>query len=387
VIGLSAQLSAAFVEAHGSGARHRFAFAPGRVNLIGEHTDYNDGFVLPMAIDRYVGVAFRPRDDDCIEAVAPQFHERYALQLSDLRPGDPRGWMAYVAGVVWALLQAGMQPRGMDIVVVGDVPIGAGLSSSAALEMAVARAACAVSDLPWDAERMALLGQQAEREYVGVACGIMDQFASAMSAEGCALLLDCRSLETRLVRVPATLVVVVMDTGVRRTLGHTAYNERYAECQQAVRLIHATYPGVRALRDVTPEMLAEVAPSLDPVVARRATHVVEENHRPAALAEALSAERLHRAGELMSDSHRSLRDLYEVSSPELDCMVELATRQPGCYGARLTGAGFGGCAIALVDRERLHGFVDEVRTGYRARFDHPAELFPCNPAPGAMLLD
>jgi galactokinase len=357
------------------------------VNLIGEHTDYNDGFVLPMAIDRHVAVAFRARRDECIEAVAPEFHERYALPLADLRPGEPRGWMAYVAGVVWAMRQAGMHPRGMDIVVLGDVPIGAGLSSSAALEMAVARAACAVSNLPWQPQRMALLGQQAEREYVGVSCGIMDQFASSMSAQGCALLLDCRSLETHLVQIPATVVVVVMDTGMRRTLGHTAYNERYQQCQHAVRAIQATHPGVRALRDVTPEILAAVAPSLDGVVARRARHVVEENQRPAALAEALGAGQLQRAGELLSDSHRSLRDLYEVSAPELDCMVEVAARQPGCYGARLTGAGFGGCAIALVDRARLSGFIDQVRTGYRAHFDHPAELFPCNPSSGALLLN
>jgi galactokinase len=381
------RVGAAFVAAYGAGDSYRIACAPGRVNLIGEHTDYNDGFVLPIAIDRFVAIAFRPRADGCIDAVAPQFRERHALAIGALRPGEPRGWMSYVAGVIWALRQAGMQLRGMDIAVLGDVPIGAGLSSSAALEMAVARAACAASELPWQPERMALRAQQAEREYVGVSCGIMDQFASAMSVQGCALLLDCRSLETHLVQIPATVVVVVMDTGVRRTLAHTAYNERYHQCQQAVRAIQATHPGVRALRDVTPEILAAVAPSLDGVVARRTRHVVEENQRPAALAEALGAGRLQRAGELLRDSHRSLRDLYEVSAPELDCVVELASRQPGCYGARLTGAGFGGCAIALVDRARLDGFIDQVRTSYRAHFDHPAELFPCHPASGALILD
>lgn len=380
------ELSAAFSLAHEDRQAFRFAFAPGRVNLIGEHTDYNDGFVLPVAIDRYVGVAFAPRDDDRIRARSLHFNEECSIGLDELEPGRHKGWAGYVAGVIWALRKSGLEPCGMNLVVKGEVPIGAGLSSSAALELAVARAACEVSGIAWDPTRMALLGQQAEREYVGVSCGIMDQFASAMAADGCALLLDCRSLETQPVPVPTEAVIVVMDTGVRRTLAGSAYNERYAQCQEAVRVIREGHPEVRALRDVSPAMLAGSRARMSPVTFRQAGHVVGETLRPAQMAAALRRGDLQEAGRLMADSHRSLRDLYEVSCEELDSMVELATLHPGCYGARLTGAGFGGCAVALVERGAVADFIDVVTAAYRSRHDRPAALFACEASPGAHII-
>ena len=384
---LADEVRAAFAREFGANPALRVALAPGRVNLIGEHTDYNDGFVLPMAIDRYVAVAFAPRDDRRVRAYSPDFGERAEAVVGERQAGGEHGWFGYVAGVLWALQENGVAVRGLDLVMQGRVPIGAGLSSSAAVEMAVARAAAEAAGLGWEPAPMALAGQKAEREYVGVSCGIMDQFASAMSADGCALLLDCRSLQTELVPIPREAVVVVMDTGVRRKLTSSGYNERYAQCMQAARIIGARYPEVRALRDVSPERLAEFAGAMDAVTYRRATHVVYEIQRPRQMAEALRAGKLVSAGRLMGDSHASLRDLYEVSSPELDTIVALATRQEGCYGARLTGAGFGGCAVALVRRGREAGFIDAVTAAYRARYDHPVALFAAEPSPGAHLVD
>jgi galactokinase len=381
---LTAELHTAFARAFG-GAPHRVAAAPGRVNLIGEHTDYNDGFVLPMAIDRYIGVAFAPRTDEVLRAHSPEFDETVEIRVDQMAPGRQTGWVAYLAGMVWAARRAGLDVPGLDVAVLGRVPIGAGLSSSAAVEMAMARAICEASGIAWNAARMALLGQQAEREYVGVSCGIMDQFASAMASGGSALLLDCRSLRTEAAPIPAEVVVVVMDTGVRRTLAGSAYNERYAQCQEALGLIQLRVPEVRALRDVTPALLKQFADQMDPVVYRRAQHVTEETLRPREMAEALRGGRLLRAGRLMNDSHRSLKTLYEVSSAELDCMAELAERHPACYGARLTGAGFGGCAVALVRRNHAAEFIDAVSEGYRARFSHPSHLFACEASDGAVL--
>jgi galactokinase len=376
-----------FSRTYGNGTDPVVALAPGRVNLIGEHTDYNEGFALPMAIDRFVGVAFRPRADRRIVVSAPDFGGTASFEIGAPRAGPVGEWTNYVAGVLWALERSGHGVRGMDMVVLGDLPIGAGLSSSAAVEMAVARAACEASELEWDAVRMAEIGQVAEREYVGVSCGIMDQLASAKSAEGCALLLDCRTLDTEVVGIPPELGVVVMDTGVPRRLAESGYNERFAQCQEALREIRRAHPEIRALRDVDRELLGEFDGVLEPVVYRRVRHVVEENGRPARMAAALHARDFALAGELMNESHRSLRDLYEVSCPELDFMVDVAVSHAGSFGARLTGAGFGGSAIALVDREALPSFVADVEGRYRERFPLEARLFACRPAAGARLMD
>jgi galactokinase len=360
------------------------AIAPGRVNLIGEHTDYNDGFVLPMAIDRHAVVAFRRRSDRRLRAHAVAFDETQEADIALLAPGGIEGWFAYVAGVAWALREAGYDPPGLDLVVQGTVPVGAGLSSSAALELAVARAFRAAH--PWDSLEMARLGQRAENEFVGVSCGLMDQFAAAVSRPDSALLLDCRSLAHETVPIPESAAIVILDTGARRTLAGSAYNDRRAACEDAVRRLSTRNSGLVALRDVNEKMLEDGRELLDETTYRRALHIVREIHRPVAMAAALRAADLPEAGKLMNDSHASLRDLYEVSSPELDLVSDLARAQPACYGARMTGAGFGGCAIALVDKGEAENFQAEVGRRYRAEVDLPSDFFVCRPEAGARLL-
>lgn len=274
----------------------------------------------------------------------------------------------------------------MDLVVDGDLPLGSGLSSSAALEMAMARAICASSDIPWQPTIMARLGQRAENEFIGVSCGLMDQFASAAAEPGCALLLDCRSLETAAVPIPASARIVVMDTGSPRALAESAYNDRRWSCEHAVDELARIEPGILALRDVTPDLLVRAREELDETTFRRASHVVEENLRPRAFARALARNDLDGAGRLLDESHASLRDLYEVSSRELDLITGLARRHPACYGARLTGAGFGGCAIALVAAGAEDDFIERVRSAYDAASGLVGDLFSCEAAGGARLV-
>jgi galactokinase len=385
-----------FEQAFGRGVSPSLAVAPGRVNLIGEHTDYNDGFVLPMAIDRHVAVAFAPRQDRVLRACTTEYGQTRELSLETLArrsatEPDKRsargGWFGYVAGVAWAMLGAGHTLRGADLAIASEVPAGAGLSSSAALEIAVARALAAISDLDWDPRGAARLAQRAEHEFAGVACGIMDQLSVASAREGCALLIDCRSLETRDVPIPETARILVFDSGVRRELAASAYNDRRAACERVVAALQTRHAWVRALRDVDDALLAEVAASLDPVDVRRAAHVIAENRRPAALAEALAGSDLERAGRLMMHSHASLRDLYEVSSPELDALVELAILQPACMGARLTGAGFGGCAIALAEAGSVERVMSSVEAGYEERTGRSTTAFVCLPSEGARVLE
>jgi galactokinase len=384
----SDQARAGFVDAFGY-VCGGVAVAPGRVNLIGEHTDYNDGFVLPMAIERGVSAAFAPRDDGRLRAHALAFGETRDAAIAELTPEDnvprvpraprdPRGhWFAYVAGMMWAMRRAGLPVGGLDVAIAGDVPIGAGLSSSAAIEMAVARAACATASIAWNARSMARLGQQAENEFVGVSCGIMDQLASAASEDGHALLVDCRSLETRLVPIPAEASFVVMDTGVRRSLAGSEYNDRRAACERAVKAVRTIAPGVHALRDVDAALLERARGAMDEAAYRRAHHVVHEIRRPLDMADALNAGDLAEAGRLMNVSHASLRDFYDVSSPELDAIVALAREHAACFGARLTGAGFGGCAVALVASGGVEEFRRHVGTN----------TFSSRPAGGAHLLE
>ena len=378
---------ARFDERFGAGAPARTAVAPGRVNLIGEHTDYNDGFVLPMAIGRAAVVVFRPRADRVLRGYSVTFDETKQLALDGLAAPGGSDWMSYVAGVAWAFAAEGLAASGLDFVLDGDVPVGAGLSSSAAVELATARALAAAGGLDWDPVRMARIGQRAENGYVGMNCGIMDQFASAACEEGRALLLDCRSLETRPVPVPAGAAVVVMDTGARRELAGSAYNDRRAACERVVAELARTRADVKALRDVSREELEAARARIAPADFKRASHVVPENARPVEMAEALKAGDLALAGRLMNDSHFSLRDLYEVSCEELDLVTEIARRQPSCYGARMTGAGFGGCAVALVEAAAVDAFSAAVLPAYRARVDLPAALYACRPAAGARLLD
>jgi galactokinase len=384
----------AFGQAFGTDRAAKYAIAPGRINLIGEHTDYNDGFVLPMAIDRHIVIAFAPRDDRIVRAYASESGETREILLETLerrtaaeRSGKRGGWFGYIAGVVWAMLGAGLHVRGADLAIVSDLPVASGLSSSAALEMAVARALASASDLPWDPVTYARLGQRAEHEFAGVACGIMDQLSVAASHEGCALLIDCRALTTRDVPIPDAARLLVFDSGIRRDLASSAYNDRRAACARVVAAARWRHAWVRALRDVDDALLSEVAPSLDPVDVRRAAHVVAENQRPAALADAFEAGDLAKAGRLMMHSHASLRDLYEVSLPELDTLVELAVAEPGCTGARLTGAGFGGCVIALVEAGSVERVMSSVEAGYEQRTGRTAGAFLVRASGGAEVVD
>ena len=331
------------------------------MNLIGEHTDYNDGFVLPLGIDRGVWIALSPRTDRKVDVWSIDFNEAVHFDLDKLEHGSP-AWSEYLKGTASALENAGHRLQGWHGVMAGDVPIGAGLSSSAAVELATARAFAAVSHIDWDPAAMALLAQRAENEWVGVNCGIMDQMISAVGRDGYAMLIDCRSLATRAVPIPAGAVVVIMDTSTRRGLVDSAYNERRAQCEAAAALF-----GVPALRDVTLEMFEARADELDPMTARRARHVVTENARTVAAAESMTAGDSATLGRLMNDSHRSLRDDFEVSNDALNTMVEIAQHQPGCFGARMTGAGFGGCAVALVERDRASDFATTIAEDYERR--------------------
>ena len=382
-----AEIEARFHSLFASRIRPLLAQAPGRVNLIGEHTDYNDGWVLPMAIDRYVWLAFAPSPEPRIRAFSQHFDETVDLDLGDLWPYRGSSWYSYLAGVAWAMQQAGQDVMGMDLVVDGDLPLASGLSSSAALEMATARAICAASGIPWRPTVMARLGQRAENEFIGVSCGLMDQLASAAAEPGCALLLDCRSLDTEAVPIPASARVIVMDTGAPRSLAGSAYNDRRTSCDHAVDELARIEPGILALRDVTPDLLVRAKDHLDESTYRRARHVVEENLRPHAFARALARNDLGRAGRLLDDSHASLRDLYEVSSRELDLITDIARRHPACYGARLTGAGFGGCAIALVAAGAEGDFIERVRTAYGTASGLAGDLFACEPTGGARLVE
>jgi galactokinase len=364
-----------------AGRPDRLVRAPGRVNLMGEHTDYNDGFVLPMAIDRAIHIALRRRDDGRVLLHSLDYDQTAGFALERLDKGGT-GWGEYVKGVAWALQAEGFALQGWEGVVAGDIPKGAGLSSSAALELAAARAFAAVADLPWDPARMARLGQKAENEWVGVRCGIMDQMASAASRAGHALFLDCRTLAYEHIPLPPGAAVVILDTGTRRGLVDSAYNERRRQCESAARTF-----GVPALRDVEAATFERRAAELDEVTRRRARHVVGDNAR---VLQAVAAMRRGDApvlGELLDLSHTSLRDDFEVSSPALNAIVEIAREQAGCLGARMTGAGFGGCAVALVREDAARGFAGQVAQRYRQETGGEAQVYVCRAAEGAGLLD
>jgi galactokinase len=357
--------------------------APGRVNLIGEHTDYNGGWVLPAAISFEVEVAAKPRTDDAVNLVAVDLGQEVSFHLQD-RERQGELWRRYPQGVAVAMQEAGHRLSGMDAAYLGDVPIGAGLSSSAAVEVAFASAFAAVSGLALTPVELALLAHRAENDFVGVPSGIMDQFISALGRANDALLLNCASLEHRFVPInlPET-VIVVMDTGVRRELARSEYGRRRAECEEALRRLRGRLTTVDTLSDVSPEELEANRDLLEPTLLRRARHVVEENRRTLEAAAALEAANAARVGALMRASHESLRDLYEVSSPELDALVEIAWSVDGVVGARMTGAGFGGCAVALVEERAVDPLRAALTAQYRARSGRDARVFVCRVVAGA----
>lgn len=380
---LKHQVSQVFQQRFGS-APALLVQAPGRVNLIGEHTDYNDGFVLPMAIDREVWIALRPRSDHLVRVHSLDFDQTVEFSLGQLENTN-QGWAEYIKGVAWALQEAGYRLTGWEGVTAGNVPIGSGLSSSAALELAAARAFAVVSNIQWDPTEMALLSQKAENQWVGVNCGIMDQLISAAGQADHALLIDCRSLAIEPVPLPDSVRIVVLYSAAPRALADSAYNQRRSECESAVVKLQAVYPDITALRDVTSEMLAAEANRLTRIELRRARHVVSENERVLASVQAMSKNDVAQLGLLMVESHVSLREDYEVSSRELDLLVELALAQPGVLGARLTGAGFGGCAIALVEDARAGAVADAVVAPYRQQTGLPGEAYVTVPGDGAAI--
>ena len=350
--------------------------APGRVNLIGEHTDYNDGFVLPMAIDRSVWIALRPRSDRRVLVHSLDFNVRGEFDLDRLERG--LGWLEYLKGVANELQIAGYPLHGWEGVMSADVPRDAGLSSSAAVEMATARAFSALSGFALDAMRMAAVGQRAASEWVGVRGGIMDEAVSAAAKAGHAFFLDCRTLVYEHIPVPKDAAVVIMDTSTRRGLVDSAYNKRRQECEAAARFF-----GVQALRDVSLEMLGTTGIGLDKVALQRARHVVTENERVLRAVQAMRAGDTSALGGLFNASHASLRDDFEVTNDALNWIVEIAQAQPECYGARMTGAGFGGCAVALVRQDSTQEFEAAVRAGYKRKSGMDAVVYVCRASDGA----
>jgi galactokinase len=361
--------------------------APGRVNLIGEHTDYNDGFVLPLAIDRAITIALVPTDDRRVSLTlaADGGTDRFDLDAIGPRTG---GWIDYVAGMAWAMVAEGLPVRGFRGVLASDLPQGSGLASSAALELASALALSGGDEPSVDRMTLARIAQRAENDHVGVACGLMDQFASSVGQEGAALLLDCRSLAWRPVPLPLDdVALVVTHSGSARRLEASAYSERRAQCDAAVAEIASREPGVRSLRDVTPAMLDACSDGMDPLLARRARHVVDENARVLDAVAALEAGDLATVGRLLAMSQASLRDLYEVSSPELDLLVEIAGSVSGVLGSRLTGAGFGGCTITLVGRAAVDRLAASILAHYPPRTGLAARVFEVRPSAGAEVVD
>jgi galactokinase len=354
--------------------------APGRVNLIGEHTDYNDGYVLPMAINLAIWIAYCAREDRQVICYSLAFDDVLGFSLDHIQKDSP-GWGEYIKGVAWVLQEAGYSLTGWEGVLAGEVPIGAGLSSSAAIEIATLRTFSVVSNFNWGPKTMAKLGQRVEVEWVGVKSGIMDQMISACGVAGQGLLIDCRTLEAEAIPLPLGASVVVLDTNTRRSLVDSAYNERRAQCEVAAQFFE-----VSALRDVTLEDLVRLGTSMEEITYRRARHVVTENERTLKAAEAMRVGDAVLLGELMNASHDSLRDDFEVSSNELNVMVETAQADDVCYGARMTGAGFGGCAIALVQNQFAAEFAARIAQRYQETTKIEPKIYICEASDGVEII-
>ena len=363
--------------------------APGRVNLLGEHVDYNDGIVLPVAIDRKLNLAAAPTSDGIVTLDALDLDASVSFRLVEVSNrvdlgGRPLpGWALYPAGVAWVLQQAGLGLTGMQVAYTSDIPIGSGLSSSAAVEVAFATAWQALAGWEMDRLTMAKLCQRAENEFVGVSSGLMDQFTSACGVEGHVMCFDTRSLEWSAYDLPPGTAIVIADSGIRRSLANSAYNNRRAACEQAVELLRKYLPGIKSLRDVSTVELAAYSTLLPDEIERRAEHVVKEIHRVDQAMIALRRGDARMFGGFMFASHKSLMNLYEVSIPELDCLVEIARGLPGIYGARLTGAGFGGCTVNLVAAKDAEEFMWGLQDGYHKKMDREVKVYLCHASAGA----
>ncbi len=383
---LRARLAAAEPLAAADPRAIRVVRAPGRVNLVGDHTDYNLGLVLPAAIDLEIWIAFVPTSDRRVELVSDASGERASFDLDAIGPSEG-GLAAYVAGTAWALAEAGVAVRGLRGIVASSLPRGSGLSSSAALEVASAWA-LAEDPAAIPPLELARICQRAENAYVGVNCGLMDQFASTSGVAGAAIMLDCRSLAWEPVAMPlATHALVVVHSGSSRSLGAGQYNARRAQCEAAAAALARDDPGIRSLRDVTVGMLPTVAALVDDETYRRCRHVVTENARVEATIAALAAGDLAAVGAAWAASHASLREDFEVVSPELDALVEIAAAVPGVAAARMTGAGFGGCTVNLVERGAVDALRERLMADYPARTGLTPRVFPVDPVAGAGFVD
>jgi galactokinase len=384
-------ISTIYREKFGHSPAH-IARAPGRVNLLGEHVDYNDGFVLPAAIDRATYVAFSSTDADHSTLIAADFDQQASFSAESIpAKTQPDGsplpeWGLYPAGVMSSLMEENLQALSMNAVFASDVPRGSGLSSSASVEMAFMIAWQTLGGWELPPMQHALLGQRAENNYVGVNCGIMDQFASACGVENKLLLLDCRSLEWKTVPLPEDVSIVIADTTVRRKLTSGEYNKRRSACEEAVRLLQQDLPDIKSLRDVSVEDFNRLANKLPDEIGKRARHVVEEIGRSNQAEALLEAGDVQSFGILMNECHVSLRDLYEVSCPELNVMVDIAQTLDGCHGARLTGAGFGGCTVNLVAKKNVDEFARALARGYEKETGLQPEAYITHASNGAGLV-
>jgi len=375
------RLKALFAELYGG---HPTIYrAPGRVNLIGEHTDYNDGFVMPAALNLHTYVAVGPRADRLLRVYSENLDEACDLDLDSIRPGKSGHWSDYVRGVAGVLETSGYKLRGADLAIASEVPLGSGLSSSAALEVSTAWALLCNSEIDVDRNAIPQMCQQAEHLYPETKCGIMDQFISCHGRAGHALMLDCRSLDFQLLPVPSQVRLMVCNTMVRHEHASGGYNARRRECEEGLQMLTQVLTGIRALRDVTVDELEQHRHRLSPVIYRRVRHVVTENERVKMAASALQAADIAKLGKLMADSHRSLRDDYEVSTPELDLMVALARDQNNVYGARMTGGGFGGCTVNLVHSDRAEEVQQRLVQLYEAKTGLRPTIIICQAADGA----
>ena len=372
-----------FREVFGPGGPVFVSRGPGRVNLIGEHTDYNGGYVMPIAIEQSVRITFRPTGEPRVDLVSANFGGRERFDLNALAPREPT-WINYPQGVAHALQDAGYAITGFEGVVEGDVPTGAGLSSSAAFEVASILAFCQVSGLDIDRAEMAPLCQRAEHTFAGVNCGIMDMYVSLFAEKDRAVLIECTNVTHELEPLDGSkAAIIVCDTGVKHELAQSEYNTRRAECEAAFAKLHERLPEARTFKDVTVEQFEANADVLSGKELQRARHVVTEDQRVLDAAAALRAGDLETFGRLMDASHESLRDDYEVSCPELDLMVELAREIDGVFGSRMTGGGFGGCAVSLVQHDAADTFLSVVAKGYEAKTGHEPRVWVCEPAQGA----
>ena len=356
--------------------------APGRVNLIGEHTDYNDGFVMPSAIQFHTTVAIAGRADDRLVVSSENYGEQIEFSLAELPPVARKHWSDYVVGVAAKLKERGVRVAGANLLIRGDVPQGAGLSSSASLEVAACRAFLELARENMDGAEVALLCQRAENEFVGARCGIMDQFISVHGQKDHALLLDCRNLEYSQQPLPGNVRLVICNTMVRHSLAGGEYNLRRQECEAGARYFAGKRDGVKALRDVSMKDFRKCAEALPETTRKRCRHVISENGRVIEAADALRQHDLAKFGRLMGESHASLRNDFEVSCRELDVMVELAQQVHGVYGARMTGGGFGGCTVNLVEAERVEEFKARIDAGYERATGRRPEVHVCTASDG-----